>query len=91
MPETETFKSNYKANRRVYQPLFSDIAESFFEYMYSLDPDEIQELHSNLKANGWGVQSITEIQDVHYLQTVFNDVLLSQWETSLYKWINCCT
>ena len=39
----ETIESNYKVNRRVYQSLFSDIAESFFEYIHSLDPDEIQE------------------------------------------------
>ena len=37
----------------------------------SLDPDEIQELDSDLKANAWGVQSITEIQDVHHLLTIF--------------------
>ena len=39
----ETIESNYKVNRWVYQSLFSGIVESFFEYIHSLDPDEIQE------------------------------------------------
>ena len=51
----ETIENSYKVNRCVYQSLFSDIAKSFFEYIHSLDPDEIQELNSDLKANGWGV------------------------------------
>ena len=67
----ETIEKNYKVNRRMYQSLFSDITESFFEYIHSLDPDEIQELDSDLKANGWGVQSLTEIQDAHHLLTIF--------------------
>ena len=58
-------------NRRVYQFLFSDIAQSFFEYIHSFDPDEIQELNSDLKENGLGVQSIAEIQDAHHLLTIF--------------------
>ena len=49
---TETIESNYKVNRRVYQSLFLDIAENFFEYMHSLDQDEIQELDSGIKGNG---------------------------------------
>ena len=67
----ERIGNNYKVNRRAYQSLFPDIAESFFEYIHSLDPEEIQELDSDLKANAWGVQSITEIQDVHHLLTIF--------------------
>ena len=67
----ERIGNNYKVKRRAYQSLFPDFAESFFEYIHSLDPDEIQELDSELKANAWGVQSITEIQDVHHLLTIF--------------------
>ena len=68
---TETIESNYKVNRRVYQSLFLDIAENFFEYMHSLDQDEIQELDSGIKGNGWGVESITEIQNAQHLLTIF--------------------
>ena len=58
-------------NRRVYQALFMDIAENFFEHIHLLDPDEIQKLNSDIKANGWGVKSITEIQDAQHLLTIF--------------------
>ena len=44
----QIIEGNYKVNRRVYQSLFSDIVESFFEYIHSLDPDEIV-IKSNLK------------------------------------------
>ena len=40
----DTFESNYRVIRRVYQRLYSDIADIFFECVHSLDPDEIQEL-----------------------------------------------
>ena len=63
----ETIESNYKVNRRVYQSFFSDIAENFFEYIHLLDPDKIQELDSDIKVNGWGAESITEIQDTQHL------------------------
>ena len=47
--------NNYRANRHVYQSLFSDIAETFFEYIDSLDLDEIQELDSDIKTKVLGV------------------------------------
>ena len=62
----QTIEDNYKVNRHKYQSLFSDITGSFLS-IYTLDPDEMQELDSDLKANGWGLQSITEIQVVHHL------------------------
>ena len=67
----ETIESNYKVNRRVYQSLFPDIAENFFEHIHSLDPDEIQELDSGIKENGWGVESITEIENAQHSLTIF--------------------
>ena len=67
----ETIENSYKVNRCVYLSLFSDMSESFFEYIHSLSSDEIRELDSDLKGNGWGVQSITEIQDARHLLTIF--------------------
>ena len=67
----QTIEDNFKVNRRAYQFPFSDIAESFFEYIHSFHPDEIQELNSDLKENGLDVQSIAEIQDAHHLLTIF--------------------
>ena len=54
----ETVESNYKTSRRVYQALFIDIADSFIDYMHSLDINEIQELDDDLKANKWRVKSL---------------------------------
>ena len=46
----ETIENNYKVNRHVYQSLLSDIAENVLEYTHSLNPDEIQELDSDLSS-----------------------------------------
>ena len=48
----ETVESNYRIIRRVYQYLYADIADIFFEFVHSLDPNEIQELDENIKSNG---------------------------------------
>ena len=48
----ETVESNYRIIRRVYQYLYADIADIFFEFVHSLDPNEIQELDEDIKSNG---------------------------------------
>ena len=71
-PEIIAFvESNYKISRRVYQALFIDIADSFIEYIHSLDINEIQELDDDLKANGWGVKSLLEVENAYELLTIF--------------------
>ena len=73
-PETiETVESNYKISRRVYQALFIDIADSFIEYIHSLDINEIQELDDDLKALGWRVKSLLVVENVYDLVTVFQN------------------
>ena len=67
----ETVESNYKTSRRVYQALFIDIADSFIDYMHSLDINEIQELDDDLKANRWGVKSLFEVENAYEIFTVF--------------------
>ena len=69
---TETVESNYKISRRVYHALFIDIGDSFIEYIHSLDINEIQELDDDLKANGWGVKSLLEVENVLELLTAFH-------------------
>ena len=66
----ETVESNYKISRQVYQALFIDIADSFIEYIHSLDINEIQELEDDLKANRWGVKSLLEVEKAYELLTV---------------------
>ena len=66
-----TVESNYKISRQVYQSAFVDVADSFIEYFHLLDPDEIQELDDDLKANVWGAKSLLEIENAYELLTVF--------------------
>ena len=68
---TETVESNYKRSRRLYLTLFIDIADSFIEYIHSLDINEIQGLDDDLKANGWELQSLLEVENTYELLTVF--------------------
>ena len=64
MPETMLeIKKNYRIYRRVYQSLFVEIAETFLKYINTLTPDEIEKLDDHLKSDGWGVQSIAEIEN----------------------------
>ena len=73
-PETiGTVESNYKISRRVYQALFIDIADSFVEYIHFLVINEIQELDDDLKALGWRVKSLLEVENVYELLTVFQN------------------
>ena len=53
----------YRVCRRLYQTLFYKIAETFIQYIKTLTPDEIELLDADLKANGWGIKSIVEIED----------------------------
>ena len=57
--------------RRVYLSLYSDIADIFFKYVYSLDPDEIQELDQDIKSNGWGVKNVLDIENALDLLAIF--------------------
>ena len=59
----ETVESNYRIIRGVYQSLYSDVADIFFEYIHSLNPDEIQQLNEDLKSNRWGAINLLEIQN----------------------------
>ena len=67
----DTVESNYSVIRRVYQHLYSDIADIFFEYIHSLDPDKIQELNEEIKASGWRIKNILEIDNALELLSNF--------------------
>ena len=45
----ESVENNYKIIGRVYQHLYADITDNFFEYIHSLDPDEISTFITILK------------------------------------------
>ena len=60
--------------RRVYQHLYYDIAELFFEYIRSIDLYEQQDIEEDLKINGWGaVENIRNIKDSMRLFHIFQD------------------
>ena len=67
----DTVEKNYRISRRVYQSLFVYIADSFVEYIHSLNVDEIQQLDDDLKANGWGTKSLLEIENAYEPLTIF--------------------
>ena len=68
----DTVEKNYKILRRVYQSLFADFADTFIEYIHTLDTDEIQQLDGNIKANGYGVKSLLKIENLYELLKVFH-------------------
>ena len=55
----------------VYQSLFVDLADAFIEYIHTLDADKIQQLDDNIKANGYGVKSLLEIENSYELLKIF--------------------
>ena len=57
---TDTVENSFRIIRRVYQHIYADIAGIFFEYIHSLDPDEIQKLEDDIKTNGWRVINLIE-------------------------------
>ena len=50
---------------------FVDFADSFIEYIHSLDINKTQKLDNDLKANGWGVKSLLEVENAFELLNVF--------------------
>ena len=50
----DTVESNYKVIRRVYQHLYTDIADIFQKFIHSLPPQDIQDMDDDIKSNGWG-------------------------------------
>ena len=60
-------EKNSKIIIRVYQHLYADIVDIFFEYIHSLDSGEIQQLDDDIKTNGWGVINLLEIDNAFEL------------------------
>ena len=67
----ESVENNYKIIGRVYQHLYADITDILFEYIHSLDPDEIQHFHDDIKTNEWGVINLLEIDNALELLSTF--------------------
>ena len=53
----------YGICRRLYQPLYVDITDILIQYIHFLEPDEIEQLDDDIKANGWGIMSIVDVEN----------------------------
>ena len=62
---------NYRICKQVYQSLFVDVAETFIQYINTLDLDKIKQLGNDLEANSWEVKSVVEIEDSVALFWIF--------------------
>ena len=51
--------------------MFVDIANSFIEYINSLDKYEIEQLDDDIKASRYGIKSILEIESTNELLKIF--------------------
>ena len=58
--------------RHVYQTLFYEKAETFIPYINTLTADKIEQLDADLRSDGWGVESIVEIEDCTELLRLFH-------------------
>ena len=58
----KSMKHNYRVARRVYQSTYENLAEQFKIYIYSLPPDEIDELERHFPANRNGLLSIRDTE-----------------------------
>ena len=68
----DTIESNCNVARRVYQHLYLDVAELFYEYIQSIDSYEQQDIEEDMKINGWGVvENIKTIKDATRLLNIF--------------------
>ena len=55
-------KHNYKVTRRVYNSIYTNIAEQIKIYINSLPPDEIDEMENDFCANGNGLVSVRDTE-----------------------------
>ena len=55
----------------MYQHLYTDITDLFFEYIHSLLPDYIQEIDDDIRSNGWVVNNILDIENSLDLLGIF--------------------
>ena len=69
----ETIESNYRIARRVYQQLCMDISELFAEFIRPIDPLNLQDMDNDIKANGWGIKKITDVNNAEDFMTIFQN------------------
>ena len=82
----DTIESNYVVARRVYQHLYLDVAELFYEYIQSIDPCKQQDIEEDIKINGWGaVENTKTIKDATRLLNIFQDFYTATGRLSTFN------
>ena len=51
--------------------LYMDIPELFAEFIRSIDPLNLQDMHNDIRANRWGIKKITDVNDAEDFMTIF--------------------
>ena len=71
----ETVESNYRVGRRVYQQLHLDVSELLAEFIRSIDLLNLQDMDNDIKANGWGIRKITDVNEAEDFMTIFQNFI----------------
>ena len=71
-----TIESNYRIARRVYQQLHIDISGIFADFIRSMSSYELEDMNEDIRANGWGIKKVTEVEDAQELMKYFKIFIL---------------
>ena len=71
-----TIEKNYRIERRVYQQLYLDTAELFADFIRSLSSFELHHFDEDIRANGWGIKKLSEVNNAQELSQIFQDFYL---------------
>ena len=71
-----TIESNYRIARRVYQQLHIDISGLFADFIRSMSSYELEDMNEDIRANGWGIKKLTEVEDAQELMKYFKIFIL---------------
>ena len=56
-------EGNYRIARRVYQQLHIDISGLFADLIRSMSSYELEDMSKDIRANGWAIKKVTEVED----------------------------
>ena len=68
-----TIEGYYRIARRVYQQLYLDSVELFADFIRSLSILEQRDMDEDIRANGWGIEKISEVSDSQEMLKIFQD------------------
>ena len=51
-----------------------DISEPFAEFIRSIHPLKLQDMDDDIKANGWGIKKVTDVNNVEDFIAIFQNL-----------------